>query len=315
MLLPILLVIAGFILIVLAAEELVTSSAHIAKHFKVSPLLIGLTIVALGTSAPEIIVSITAAINQKSELAMANAIGSNIANIGLVLGLSALVRPIYLQSNTLLREIPILFIIMVSCYLLFLDGFFSFYDGALLLIGLGLLFYFIISIAHKNKKDPLAQEISQELKSKHRYPYLRLIASLILLPLSAQMIVKGSIAIAAYLGVSEVVIGLTIVAIGTSLPEVVTSIMSIIKGEDDLAVGSIIGSNMFNILAVLPFAGLIAPSHVPPAINYRDYPIMIGMSILLVLLSCTAQKSLTRLGGALLLGLYISYLCLLCINA
>lgn len=314
MFLSVTLVIAGFILIVFSADELVASAAYIAKSFHISPLLIGLTIVALGTSAPEIIVSITASLNNKSALAMANAVGSNIANIGLVLGVTALIKPIALRSKTLLREIPLLFVIMFACYLLLLDGFFSVYDGLLLLLGLGLLFTFIITLARQGKNDPLKEEMEQELEKTIKAPYLRLLASLIVLPISAKLIVTGSVAIATYLGISDVIIGLTIVAIGTSLPEVVTSIMSIIKKEDDIAIGSIIGSNMFNILAVLPFAGLINPSHVPSALNHRDYPIMIGMTILLALLSCTAKKTLTRLNGALLLSLYLSYLAFLCLS-
>ena len=242
MILSIALVILGFILIVVAAEMLVTSSSHIAASFNISPLLIGLTIVSLGTSAPEIIVSIIASIENKGSLAMANAVGSNIANIGLVLGLTALLKPISVQSKTLFREIPILFVIVIGCYLLLLDGFFSVYDGLLLMLGLFLLFAFIISIAKKNKKDKLGQEIKQELKSKCLYPYWRLATSLILLPLSAKLIVNSSVNIAVYLGVSDVIIGLTIVAIGTSLPEVVTSIVSIIKGEHDIAIGGILGS-------------------------------------------------------------------------
>ncbi len=311
MLLSISLVVLGFIIIVIAADMLVASSSHIAVSFNISPLLIGLTIVALGTSAPEVIVSIIASLENKGSLAIANAVGSNIANIGLVLGLTALLKPISIKSKTLFRELPIMFVIIIGCYLLLIDGFFSIYDGLLLILGLLLFFAFIISIAKQNKKDHLSQEVQQELKSKCLYPYWRLTLSLILLPISAKLIVDNSVNIATYLGVSEVIIGLTVVAIGTSLPEVVTSIVSIVKGENDIAVGGIIGSNMFNILAVLPFAALISPGHVPDIINNRDFPIMIAISILLVILIFMSKKSLTRLSGAILLSIYMAYLSLL----
>lgn len=315
MLLPSVLLITGFILIVIAAKELVSSSAFISKSFNVSPILIGLTIVALGTSAPEIVVSITAALKQKGNLAIGNAVGSNIANIGLVLGLSALIKPIQIQSKTLFREVPVLFIIMTGTYLLLIDGFFSFYDGLLLLLGLSMLLAFLSTIARKGNADPLEDEVDAEIPKTFLYPYWRLLGSLILLPISAQMIVKNAVIIASIMGVSDVVIGLTVVAIGTSLPEVVTSVVSLLKGEEDLAIGGIIGSNMFNLLAVLPFAGLLSPSQVPLLINHRDYPIMIGMSVLLIACSFNKKQSLSRLSGAILLGLYIAYLTLLCMSA
>lgn len=315
MLIHLVLLLTGFVLIVIAAEELVSSAAYISKSFNVSPILIGLTIVALGTSAPEIVISITAALKHKGNLAIGNAIGSNIANIGLVLGLSALIKPIHIKSKTLLREVPILFVIMAGTYLLLLDGFFSFYDGLQLLLGLSLLLAFLISLSKKIRNDPLAKEVNSEIPKNFIYPYWRLFASLILLPISAQLIVQHAVAIASFLGVSDVVIGLTVVAIGTSLPEVVTSVVSLMKGEEDLAIGGIIGSNMFNLLAVLPFAGLINPSQVPMLINHRDYPIMIGMSVLLIVFSFNAKKSLSRLSGSILLGLYAAYLILLCISS
>ncbi len=315
MILPIILLVIGFVLIVIAAQELVLSAAYISKSFNISPILIGLTIIALGTSAPEIIVSITASLNNKGTLAMGNAVGSNIANIGLVLGLSAIIKPICIQSNTLLREIPILFVIMAGTYLLLLDGYFSIYDGLLLLLGLTLLFAFLANIAKQASKDPLNKEVENEIPKTFIYPYWRLVGSLILLPISAHLIVHNGVSIASYLGVSDVVIGLTVIAIGTSLPEVVTTILSLLKGENDLAIGGIIGSNMFNLLAVLPFAGLISPSDVPSVINHRDYPIMLGITALLIVFTFNSKKSLTRLSGAILLSLYVAYLCLLSLTA
>lgn len=311
MLIPCALLLLGFVLIVVAADDLVRTSSFIAKTFNISPMIIGLTIVALGTSAPEIIVSITASLDGQSELALGNAIGSNIANIGLVLGLSLLLKPIKIQSKTLLRELPILFIIMCCSYLLLADGYFSRHDGLLLLIGLGLLLFYIAGQANKSRKDSLASEVTAELPASCRYPYFRLIVSLILLPISAKLIVNNSIVIASYLGVSKVTIGLTVVAIGTSLPEVATSIVGILKGEDDLAIGNIIGSNMFNLLAVLPFAGMLAPKKVPPLINVRDIPIMFLVSIFVVILVYMSKHKLGRLSGILLLSIYIAYLVLL----
>lgn len=310
MLTDICLLLTGFIMIVFSADELVKSSAYLAKTFKISPLVIGLTIVAFGTSAPEIIVTITAAFSNKSGLAIGNAIGSNIANIGLVLGLTALIKPIQIQSTTLIRELPILFVIMMACYLLLADGFFSIHDGLLLLIGLALLLAFIVSIA-KQGDEVINAEIEQEANKKCQYPYIRLLLSLMLLPLSAKLIVYSAANLALKLGLSEVTIGLTIIAIGTSLPEVVTSLVGIIKGEEDIAVGNIIGSNMFNLLAVLPFAGLIAPTHVPPQINNRDIPIMLLFSITVILFAYFSKNTIGRLCGGLMLVAYSSYLWLL----
>ena len=305
------LLIIGFIIIVIAAEELVSSSAHIAASFKVSPIFIGLTIVALGTSAPEIIVTIAAALEHKSHLAIGNAIGSNIANLGLVLGITCLLKPLKIQSETLYRELPILFVIMAAGYLLFLDGYFSSYDGMLLMLGLGLLIFYLFHLAQHSRNDPMAKEITEELSSECKYPYLRLLLSLILLPISAHLIISSAVDIAKIMEISEVTIGLTIIAIGTSLPEVVTSLVGIYKGEDDIALGNIIGSNMFNILAVLPFAGILSPTEVPASVNTRDIPIMFFTSILLVVLIFAAKKSVNRLSGAILLIVYIGYLCLL----
>ena len=311
MLTAILLLIVGFIIIVVAAEELVNTSSHIAARFNISAITIGLTIVALGTSAPEIIVTIAAAIDNQSGLAIGNVIGSNIANIGLVLGLATLLKPITLQSATLLRELPILFVIMSCSYLLLADGYLSIQDGLLLIIGLGLLLTFIFSQAKNNSNDKLAIEMDSEIKQGCRYAYPRLIFSLILLPISAKLIVVNSVIIATIWGVSKVTIGLTVVAIGTSLPEVVTSIVGIIKGEDDIAIGNIIGSNMFNLLAVLPFAGIISPDNVPMVINTRDIPIMFAISILVIILAYFSKRKLSRLSGLLLLSIYISYLFIL----
>lgn len=311
MVIPALLVIVGFALIIVAADELVKGASTIAASFHIPPLIIGLTIVAFGTSAPEIVVSITAALTHKSELAMANAIGSNIANIGLVLGLTALLNPLKLHSTVLKRELPLLFVIMVAVECLLGDGFFSIYDGVLLLLGLGLLLAFIVNVAKHNKKDHLAMEMNEELSAPSSYPYGRLLFGLLFLPLSAQLIVANSVTIASYWGVSETLIGLTIVAIGTSLPEVVTSLVGALKGEDDIALGNVIGSNMFNLLAVLPFAGLFSPSAVPNQINVRDMPVMLGITLLLVVLMIGKRKTLTRLGGAILCSAYLSYMSLL----
>jgi cation:H+ antiporter len=200
---------------------------------------------------------------------------------------------------------------MAAGYLLFLDGYFSSYDGMLLMLGLGLLIFYLFHLAQHSRNDPMAKEITEELSSECKYPYLRLLLSLILLPISAHLIISSAVDIAKIMEISEVTIGLTIIAIGTSLPEVVTSLVGIYKGEDDIALGNIIGSNMFNILAVLPFAGILSPTQVPASVNTRDIPIMFFTSILLVVLIFAAKKSVNRLSGAILLIVYIGYLCLL----
>ena len=319
LLLSIAAVIGGFALLVWGADRFVHGAAATARNLGVSPLVIGLTIVGIGTSAPEILISIIASFDGNPALAVGNALGSNITNIALVLGLTALVTPLLVKSETLQREYPVMFMIMIISLLLCMDGELSRLDGTILLLGLVALILWMIKLGlRKHKVDPLETEYEQEI------PYLTtgkalfwLAVGMILLLVSSRTLVWGAINIAQALGISDLIIGLTIVAIGTSLPELAASIVSALKGEPDIAIGNIIGSNMFNLLAVLGLPGLIAPHVLDPAVISRDFPFMIGFSIALFITAYGFKGSgkINRYEGALLLLGYIAYMVVLYFSA
>lgn len=313
-------IIAGFALLVWGADRFVIGAAATARNLGVSPLIIGLTIVGFGTSAPEMLVSAMAAWNGNPHMGMGNALGSNITNIGLVLGTTALIMPLAVRSETLRREFPVLFAIMLLALGLLLDGDLSRLDGLILLGGMGVMIYWMVSLAlRKNRKvDPLASEYSEEIPSHMPTPLALfwLLLGLLVLLGSSRMLVWGAVNIAQALGVSDLIIGLTIIAIGTSLPELAASVMSALKNEHDIAVGNVLGSNMFNLLAVLGLPGLIQPAANPPEVLIRDYPVMIGLSIALFAMAYGFRHPgrITRLKGGLLLAGYIGYLGLLYVN-
>lgn len=305
-----LLLVIGFALIIKSADELVDGASQLAVNHGISPMVIGLTLVAFGTSAPELMVSLVAAWQNNSALAIGNALGSNIANIGLVLGLTLLYKPIHLKPSFITREFPLLFVVMLATYLLIADGFFSLYDGLLLLLALALVLTFLAYRHDWHSLDEL------DLSNHHdiSYPWVRVLIGMVLLPISAKLIVSASIFLARYFGVSELMIGLTIVALGTSLPEVVTSIAAARKGKSDLAIGNIVGSNMFNLIAVLPFVGIIAPNYVPQLLLQRDVPSMFVITVILLCIVLGRKKKLTRIDGVVLLALYIAYIALLVLS-
>jgi cation:H+ antiporter len=305
MTLNILILIAGFILIAKAADLLVEASAFIARKHQLSPLLIGLTIVAFGTSAPEMVVSLFASFNDSPSLAVGNAIGSNIANIGLVLGLTSLIQPVTIHSGIIRREYPLLLLSRFLVLFLILDNHLSQLDGLLLLLALAAFITFLIRQA-KRQDDPLQKEFEQELPSQMKRPWLWLLASLLLLPLSAEMIIYSASNIARLFGLSDAVIGLTIIALGTSLPEVATSITGVLKKEADIAIGNILGSNIFNLLAVLPLAASKKNVFISPTFIERDFFIMVAFSVVLMIVSFY-RAALPRLFALMLLLSYILY--------
>jgi len=320
MLINLLSITLGFGLLAWGADRLVAGAVSIANNFGISPLLIGLTVVAFGTSTPEIVVSITAALRGNPGIAIGNAIGSNIANIGLVLGVTALITPLKIRSQTLRREYPLLFIIMLITLILMLDGTLSQSDGILLLIGLMLLLILFAWMAHRSKTDePLAKEYRAELSHplSTQKALFCLITGLVLLPSSSYIIVKGAVSIAQTLGISDLMIGLTIIALGTSLPEVAASITSAIKGEHDIAIGNILGSNMFNLLAVLAFPSIIQSIPISTPVLTRDIPVMFAITIVLFLVAYgfRGPGHITRWEGGILLLSYFAYIGLLVINA
>jgi cation:H+ antiporter len=313
-LLSIMTIIIGFGLLVWGAERFVHGAAAIANNFGVPPLIIGLTVVGIGTSAPEILISMVAAYEGNPALAVGNALGSNITNIALVLGITALVMPLTVKSETLRREYPIMFSVMLLALVLVMDGHLGQVDGLILISGLFLMLYWMIQTAKKQKRDPMEKEFEQEIPEiSTQKAFLWFFIGLVLLIISSRGLVWGSINIAKAAGISDLVIGLTIVAIGTSLPELAASIMSALKKEHDIAIGNIIGSNMFNMLVVFGIPGLMSPHIIDSAILDRDFPFMIGLSIALFIMAYgfKGEGRINRFEGSLLLGGYVTYMIVL----
>ena len=302
--------ILGFMALLWSSNHLVSGATGIANHYKISPLIIGLTLVAMGTSTPAIMVAITAAAEGRSELALGNAIGANIANIGLVLGLTILIRPLTIKSTLLRREYPLLFLIMLFTYSLMLDGNLSITDGCLFLIGCVALIGYLVFLARHAKNDPLSREFKQSINIKRpiKASLISFIIGLLILPISAHFIVNSALHVAQWLGVSELVMGLTIMAIGTCIPTIATSIVAALKGQDDLAVGNVLGSNMFNLLIVMAFPGIINPSAINHTILWRDIPTMFIITLVLLFISYHSKKKIERWHGGLLLLIYSCYM-------
>lgn len=314
----ILAIIGGFVVLVWGADRFVYGAAGTARNLGLSSLIIGLTVVGFGTSAPEILVSVTAAINGNPGIAVGNAIGSNIANIGLVLGTTALIFPLMVASNTLKREFPIMLVMMTLTLFLILDYELSRYDGIILLSGIVAFTFWLIRMAKARKGyEPLVHEFDHEIpKVTLKTSLSWTVIGLVLLLVSSQVLVYGAVNIARFFGVSDLIIGLTIIAIGTSLPELATSVMSAIKNEPDIALGNIIGSNMFNLLAVLGIPAIISPMTLESHVITRDYAVMLVMSILLFIFAYgfKQQGRINRFEGATLLIGYIAYMGYLYIN-
>lgn len=308
-------ILVGFTVLIWGADRFVEGASSIATNLGVSPLLVGLTIVAFGTSAPEMLVSALAAYDGVPSLGVGNALGSNITNIGLVLGVTILITPITVNSDILRREFPVLFIVMaISLYLLW-DLKLSHIDGLILFCGFILTLFGMAYLAlHGNQKDTLTKEFEQEV-SEHTMPisqaFFYFIIGLVALLIGSKSLVWGGTGVAQLLGVSELIIGLTIVAIGTSLPELAASVISALKNKHDIAIGNVLGSNMFNLLAVLAMPGLIRPSEIDPMVLLRDFPFMIALTLALFFFALRSQRKIGRFSGALMLFTYIGYNALL----
>lgn len=312
MLLNITAIFAGFILLVWGADRFVEGAAATARDLGVPPLIVGLTIVGFGTSAPEIIVSMMAAIGGNPGLGMGNAIGSNITNIALVLGFTAVATPLFVRSETLKRELPLLIGIMLGTIALLLDLEMSRLDGLILLAGLVGFLLWLIRLGNVSKmSDPIIAEFTAEIPADMPLPKALFwtFAGLLVLLASSRMLVWGSVNIAELFGVSDLVIGLTIVAIGTSLPELAASVVAARKNEHDIAIGNVLGSNVFNLLAVMGLPGAIAPGPVPPEMLTRDFPIMIGITLLFFVLAygIGGPGRISRPAGFLLLTCFGAY--------
>ncbi len=308
----ILLVIAGLALLMWGADRFVHGAAATARNLGIAPLLIGLTIVAFATSAPEILVSIVAALQKEPGLAFGNAIGSNIVNIGLVLGMTALIRPIALESATLRREMPALLAVSLLTVSLFLDTFLSRIDGFVMLTGLVIVMIWLARLGVRSAaNDPIAMDYEAEIPTDVTMvmAVVWLVIGLGTLLIGAELLVDGSIGIAKQLGVSEVVIGITIVAFGTSLPELAVSLASALKGEYGLAIGNIVGSNIFNLLAVIGVAAAIHPSALAPSVLSLHIFVMVAFTLVLFAMTYDydGKSKLSRMEGLALLTAYVAY--------
>lgn len=305
-------VVIGLILLVLSADKFVDGASNVARYFGMSPLLIGMVIIGFGTSAPEMVVSAMSSFQGNPGIALGNAYGSNITNIALILGITSLIVPISVNSQVLKKELPLLlFITFISIGALF-DNYLSRLDSIIILtLFLGIIFW-TIYVGLKNGKDSLAKEMSIEL-SENKVPLkksiLLLIGGLIVLILSSRLLVYGAVGIASALGISDIVIGLTVVAIGTSLPELASSVIAARKGEPDIALGNVLGSNLFNTLAVVGISGLIHPLKVDPEILYRDVGTMTLLTLLLFIFGYGFHGTgrINRFEGAFLCLTYIAY--------
>jgi cation:H+ antiporter len=281
MLLSIAAVLVGFLILIWSSDQFVEGAAAIARALGVSQIIIGMTIVSIGTSAPEIVVSIIAALDNAGNLAVGNAIGSNIANVGVVLGATLLIAPLYLQESYVKKEMPMLLGVTLLGALVVIDGELSRTDGAILIVTLIVLLTKMIR--DESRDRALREEVAQESLGGDTasYPWLRFVGGLILLVLSSRLLVWGAVNIAQSMGVSELIIGLTIIAIGTSLPELAASVMSARKGHAEIALGNVLGSNLFNLLAVLPVPGLLSNLVLDESVTTRDYPVMFALTLLL----------------------------------
>ncbi|GFD73313.1 calcium/sodium antiporter [Alteromonas marina] len=312
MLLNIVIFLIGLIVLSWSADRFVYGASALAKNIGISPMMIGLTIVAMGSSAPEIVVSAIASVNGNMNTAVGNALGSNITNVALVLGITALVKPLLVSSTTLKRELPALLIISLIAIGFLFDGELKSYEGIILLA----LFIFVLAMMawlslQVDKEDPLIAETADEIPKgvSNTSALIWIGVGLVILPLSAHFLVNSAVEIARYMGISDLVIGLTIIAFGTSLPELAASIAGVLKGEDDLALGNIIGSNIFNLLAVLGMPGLIAPGLLDPDVYNRDMYVMLGLTLLLFLFSfdLIGKRTISRTNGFILLACFIGY--------
>lgn len=302
-------IIGGLVLLALGAEGLVRGSASVALRLGVAPLVVGLTIVAFGTGSPELVVSVSAALEGNSPIALGNVVGSNISNVALILGTAAIVAPMTVRAEVIKREVPIMIAVSAFLWLLIYDGELSRIDGAILFAGSVAYTFLTYRLSQKKEKKEVEDEFEEAFEPSKKSVWLDIVfiaAGLALLVLGANVLLSGAVTIAKRFGISEVVIGLTIIAIGTSLPELATSVLAALKKESDIAFGNAIGSNVLNILAVLGITAIIQPISAGE-IRALDLGAMLGSAALLFLL-LGRNFRLDRIEGTLLLIGYIIYI-------
>ncbi|MBY7733188.1 MULTISPECIES: calcium/sodium antiporter [Vibrio] len=310
--------IIGLGFLVWSADKLVYGAAALARNFGISPLVIGMTILAMGSSAPEMMVSATAALDGKTDTAVGNVLGSNIANIALILGITALIKPLSISSGVIRRELPLMIGVTLLAGALLWDNHLGFYEGVLLFVLFAAFLFAMLQISRSEKKngDAFLEEQESEVPEGVSNPKAAMwvVVGLIILPLAANMLVDNAVVIAKFFGMSDLVIGLTIIAVGTSLPELAASLAGVMKGEDDMAVGNIIGSNVFNILAVMGIPGILNPSILSEFAMGRDFWVMLGVSLLLVVMALGKSRSVNRIEGGVLIVTFVAYQSYLLMN-
>lgn len=315
----ILTIVAGLVILILGANLFVGGAAALARHFGLPPLLIGIVIIGFGTSMPEMLVSATASMRGTSGIALGNAYGSNITNILLILGISSLIRPITVTREVITREMPILLAVTALAFVLLWDGEVSRLDACILVAGFVITMFISIKKSLAKPEPDTEEQASQLIRETEsglpikegsvKTAVASVVVGLALMLLSSEMLVRGAVAVAHYFGVGDLIIGLTIVAVGTSLPELASSVVAARKGEDDLALGNILGSNTFNAMLVVGIAGLINPMTADPELLSRDLPVMAGATILLYVF-CRGKKgagTISRVEGTVFLVLYVAY--------
>lgn len=321
-------ILIGFVGLIWSADQFVAGAAAIAKNLGMAPIMIGLTIVAFGTSAPEIIVAISASLKQAGSLAVGNAIGSNLANIGMVLGITALIAPIPIANNILKREMPLLLIATLGASYCLYDSHLDWVDGVILLLALAVIFFILVTSKSHQPDAEHEADVEHIPTMTSNKAWLLFAIGFVLLIGSSQLLVWGAKIVAVELGVSDLIIGLTVVAVGTSLPELAATIASALKGHHDIAIGNIVGSNLFNLLAVMAMPALIGSVDLTPEVFNRDYVAMTGITLLLAVilyghfmwgkinqkkavnpgqLAAIPHQSLGRIAGVALLISYIAY--------
>lgn len=296
----------GLVALFLGGEYLVRGASNIARHFNLSPMVIGLTIVGFGTSAPELLVSLQAALAGQPAIAIGNVLGSNIANILLILGVSAVIAPLLIPLRKVWRDIGMVLVATAALWVMLLDGTISRLDGVILLIGLAV---FMTMAFVLGKEEP---DLDAVPPAKMSVALLQTVGGLIVLVIGARLLVDSATEIARTFGVSEAVIGLTVVAIGTSLPELATSVIAALRKQTEIAVGNVIGSNIFNIFSILGITSLIMPIPADPRFAQTDMPWVAGTAILLAVFA-VVLKGIPRLAGAALLAIYAGYVALMVI--
>lgn len=313
MTLAVLAVIAGLVLLLWSAERFVVSASDLAARFGVPPLLIGMIVFGFGTSAPEMTVSVLASLGGNPGIALGNAYGSNITNLALILGLTALIAPVTVQSSIVKRELPLLLGVTAIAGVQLIDGEVSRLDATVLMVLFAGVLGWSLLQARRQPRDPLGGDVERELAMHRPRSTARsafgLVLGLAVLIGSSRLLVWGAVEIAQAAGLSDLVIGLTVIAIGTSLPELASSLVAARRGEHDLAFGNLVGSNLFNTLIVIGLAGLARPLPVSDALLHRDLPVMIGLTVLVLLygFDLRGRRRINRIEGASLIAIFVAY--------